>query len=119
MISHCIKPTLEEMALQDLMNFQYSLLLDIAKDCTGTSHLCIMVRYYKNEDVRIKLLKNIEVKDSITGEAIYKILKEHVLTNDLVIRNLVGLSTDNGSIFSGAKIGLYGKLKEIFPNLKL
>ena len=117
MISHCIKPTLEEMALQDLMNFHYSLLLDIAKDCTGASHLSIMVRYYKNEDVQIKLLKNIEVKDSITGEAIYKILKEHVLTNDLVIRNLVGLSTDNGSIFSGAKIGLYGKLKEIFPNL--
>jgi len=116
-VSNCIKPILEDMAVYDLKTYKFSLLLDIATDCIGSSHLCIMARYFKNGEVQTKFLKNIEIKDSMTGENINNLLKENILTSDLVRNNLIGLSTDNGRNFSGVFKGLYAKLKENYPNL--
>ena len=42
-VTHCMKPALEEKNLEELKKI--GLLLDSATDCKGCPQLCVMVRY--------------------------------------------------------------------------
>ena len=75
-VTQCMKPALEEKNLEVLKENKFSLLLDLATDCSGCSQLCVLARYYEDGEIKQNFLKNVEVKQSITGEKIFKYVEE-------------------------------------------
>ena len=116
-LSSCLKSALEEKALEDLKENKFGLLLDLGKDHIGCSHLCILARYYKDGEIRQNVLKNVEVKESMTGEKLYDLLEQNILDNELIRKNFIGFSSDNASNFAGDNKGLYGQLKKKYPHV--
>jgi len=117
MITHCVRPTLEEVVLEDLKTHKFSLLLDFGNDSIGISHLCILARYYKDGVINSGVIKTIEVNESMTGENIFKLVEKNVLNDELISRNLIGFSTDNGPNLCGNGIGFYGQLTRKYPRI--
>jgi len=117
MVSNAIKNVIEDKSFEDLKTYKFSLLLDSVKDCAGVSHLGIMARYYKNGKIKQYLISNVEIKEAMTGENIYKVLETRILKDPDIAKNLIALSTDNAKNFSGSNVGLLGRLKNNYPSL--
>ena len=129
-MANCWGEYLKDNLIEDLKNNKYSLCLD-SSTITGTNILALQLRYLKDIN---SVENNIEVSrmelqnrviglkylgESSTGETVYNIVKDKLLTLDSQIKdNFIGLAHDHGSNLSGHRIGLVGQLKAEFKEQK-
>ena len=123
-ISQCFRPALKENILDNLMNSRYSLSLDTAT-MVGQSLCLIRARYLQenyeenkvSEDLVDRIVGITTLKESSTGEVMHNILKDKVFVeNDIIKRNLIGLTHDNISSLAGEGIGLVGLIRKESEN---
>lgn len=123
-ISQCFRPALKENILDNLMNSRYSLSLDTAT-MVGQSLCLIRARYLQenyeenkvSEDLVDRIVGITTLKESSTGGAMHNILKDKVFVeNDIIKRNLIGLTHDNISSLAGEGIGLVGLIRKESEN---
>ena len=114
---NAICKTYKEQIFNDLQYSLFSLTFDVSSDFYGPSYLCVHVRYIKQEKIITRLLPLEEIKGSSTGESLFCIF-ESIFNNakGLLSRNLVGVSTDQGSnMISKHDKGLTNRIIAKYP----
>ena len=99
-IRDCICQSLRTKLLEDLREAPDSLLMGASGSIFGKKYLAVFVRYVDLKELSIvtRLLKVIELTTDQTGETLLGLLNDEIFENDIAIRrNLICISTDNGS----------------------
>lgn len=83
--THCIGPHFKEQYLDLLTRTPYSISMDEGKTKTNVQYLAINARFIPNENgtkTVTKLLGLVEIKESQTGETIYKMLEDFLFSGE-------------------------------------
>ena len=114
-IKHITGPANSENISLITKNQYYSLVIDESTDCTTSKNLGIIVRIF-NQKCYDRFLGLVTLEDSIAHgifNAILKILKE----NEILLKNMIGFTSDNCSVMMGHINGVQAKLKKEIPKL--
>src|SRR5258705_7784483 len=96
----------------------FSLQLDESTDVIDTSQLEIFVKMiFSDFTVKEDLIKIIPLKNHTTGEDIYSEVKKLIVSENIPIQNLVGITTDGAPGFIGVDMGFIAicRKDEMFP----
>ena len=109
--------TIKNTLFERLANSPFSLSIDGSSDAFGSSYLGVFVKFIEEGDevLRSKLLAIIPIGTCSTGEILHNKLKAHILSDEKIIRNFMGLCTDEGSNMVGPFKGVGARLKTDFP----
>jgi hypothetical protein len=120
-VTDCICGVLKEEILASLAKSPYSLAIDESTDAYGSSYLAICAKYLTQEKQSTpitKLFSIIQLKKNKKAPELYRILKEEIFSRDPnLLKNLMGLATDQGSNMVGVQAGLGKLLKADVPHL--
>ena len=120
-VTDCICGVLKEEILADLLLSPYSLAIDESTDAFGSSYLAICAKYLprqKQSTPVTKLFSIIQLKKNKKAVELYKTLHEEIFSRSpYLLKNLMGLATDQGSNMIGIHSGLGALLKKDVPHL--
>nr|XP_033336647.1 uncharacterized protein LOC117226439 [Megalopta genalis] len=83
-----------------LANRYFSILIDEGTDLCDNKNKCILVRYANEGIITTYLLDYLKIREN-TAENLYKCLMYTLETNNLNIKNLVGVCIDNANVMLG------------------
>ena len=120
-ISDCICGVLKDEIVANLVRGPYSLAIDESTDAFGTSYLAICAKYLsleKQPTLITQLLSILQLRRNKKAPELYRVLKEQIFSQDpRLLKNLMGLASDQGSNMVGVKAGLGQLLRADIPHL--
>lgn len=107
----------KEQLVADLKTSKFSLLIDESTDRGCVKLLAVVVRYYKNGEIRDALLGLVPVQDA-TGEKLYEHLVKLFNDNGIPYKNnMVGFAADGANAMMGPHNSVASRLLIDTPNL--
>lgn len=101
----------------DLKEKKFSLIIDESTDLSTTKHMCLVVRYLKDNRIRDSFLTLIEVSAataSVLYEHIVNFFNEHEIPYK---ENMIGFAADGANVMMGANNSVMVLLKRDIPHL--
>lgn len=92
-----------------------AVMVDESPDISCTEQLCIILRYFKNNEVEDRFLEFIDVSGDRTANALTAIILS-VLDQYKCKEKLIGQTYDGASVLSSEKNGVQKKIREVCPN---
>lgn len=117
----CIGECIREQIFEDLNRNFFSISVDGGSDKFGAAFFTVCVRYFEDEMSdypATKFIAMFPVQDSSTGEVLYEKLKKGLLEHPKfpnIAKNLIGITSDQGSNMSGSEQGLCSRLLRDYP----
>ncbi|XP_061724987.1 uncharacterized protein LOC133530945 [Cydia pomonella] len=103
---------------EDLRNNKFSLIIDESTDRSTTKHLCLVVRYVKNYQVRDSFLGLIPLVTADAATLYNNIIDFFKVYNIPYEQNLIGFASDGANVMMGSNNSvmtlLTNELKELF-----
>lgn len=109
-----------EKIIEILKTHKFSILVDESTDITNTKFMCVLVQYVSpnNKKVKIQLLELLSLDAAnCTAKNIFKTFKTFLEKNQIPIKNIVGMASDNASVMIGCNNSFYSHLKVEVPSL--
>lgn len=118
--SKCIGVIKHVLALLDIGERKFSLLIDESNNISTIKVLGLVIRYYSDAKQRVivTFLDFIELKEC-NAEGICDSLKAALRKHGLNLERLLAFGTDNATVMVGINNGVHAKLKSEVPNLIL
>jgi len=111
-----------EKLTEILKTCKFSILIDESTDITDTKFMCVLVKYVSPLDkkVKTKLLELLALDATdCSAKRIFHNFKTFFLENEIPLKNIIGMASDNASVMIGRTNSFYSHLKSENPNLIL
>lgn len=112
----------EEKLVSILQTRKFSILIDETTDITDKKFMCLLVRYVSSSDKKVKTqlleLLALDATNS-SAEKIFEIFKTFLDKNNIPIKNIVGMASDNASVMTGCNNSFFSRLKLEVPGVVL
>ncbi|XP_066938245.1 zinc finger MYM-type protein 6-like [Macrobrachium rosenbergii] len=97
---------------------RFALIIDESTDIAVSQILAILVRFYDKKRLKVTdaLLDIVEVDDA-SGEGLYRLVKELLISKDIPLTNVIGFASDNCSSMMGSNTGFQAHLKKDVPSI--
>ncbi len=119
-LTNVVHPCLHDSVIKDIQQTSFSLIIDESTDVSITKHLCMCVRYFKEDipSVVTKFLTLLPVI-SCTASSLFSDIKLYFDAHSVPMSHIIGLGTDGASNLCGAHNSVYTKIKEHAPHCVL
>lgn len=119
-LTNVVHPCLHDSVIKDIQQTSFSLIIEESTDVLVTKHLCMCVRYFKEDvpSVATKFLTLLPVT-SCTASSLFSDIKSYFDTHNVPLSNIIGLGTDGASNLCGAHNSVYTKKREHSPHCVL
>lgn len=115
-------PHFKEILLKDIGTQKYSVILDESTDVSVIKFMGIIVRYFSLalKEV-VSAFLSLEPVERADANGLVTTLVKCLNSDNLPVKNLVGIGTDNASVMTGRHNNVYEILRTQYnlPNLKL
>lgn len=121
-INQVLAPHFRETLLQDIGTQKYSIILDESTDVSVSKFIGIIIRYFSpNMNSIVSSFLALEPIEKADARGIVTSLVKCLESHSLVIRNMIGIGTDNASVMTGRNNSVLEILKREYnlPNLIL
>jgi len=118
--TNCIGEELKNHLFSKLKSTPFSLSIDGSSDIYGTSYLAVSAKYLDEKESKTpisRLISIIPMEDSSTGQIIYDKIKNEILYDEDIRKNLMGIVTDEGTNMVGEEKGISSRLLKEFPHI--
>lgn len=114
-IIHSIADVLKEQIEFEIRNCSFvSIILDETPDVSRREQLCVILRYFYDNDIHDRFLGFIDVSTDRTAEKLTEIILEFIEKFECGSK-IVAQCYDGASVMSGIKNGVQSKIKQKFP----
>lgn len=113
LVNNILGPYSLEKLSKYLRNHVFSLIIDETTDVSTTKSLVLVVRLFDNESQKIKdqFFALLELKNA-DAESIYSVIMNKLEHQNIPLKNMIGLASDNASVMSGNINGVRTKLQQ-------
>ena len=113
-----------ECLAKKLRKCKFSIIVDESTDCSDTKSLAIMVKYFDEEELAIKIsmLDIVDVHsdgNGSTGQGLFNIIKQCLVLNNIPLHNMTGFASDGASNMMGTHNSVTSRLKEECADLTI
>ncbi len=101
-LTNVVHPCLHDSVIRDIQQTPFSLIIDESTDVSIVKHLCMCVRYFKEDlpSVVTKFLTLLPVT-SCTASSLFSNIKSYFDAYNAPLSNIIGLGTDGASNLCG------------------
>ncbi|CAH1099559.1 unnamed protein product [Psylliodes chrysocephalus] len=116
LIVEVLAPYFKKQILLDLRKNNFSIIIDETTDVGTKKCLALVVRYWNEGTVKDRFLELLEIKQC-TAEAIFNCIREFFDSNNIPLKNIIGLAADNASTMMGHLSGVQKRFRDIVPHI--
>ncbi|XP_028314934.1 zinc finger BED domain-containing protein 5 [Gouania willdenowi] len=95
----------------------FALQIDESTDITALANLLAFVRYEHNGEIHEEFLFCKPLRSNTTAEAVFEVMNEFMVANEIEWGKCVGLSTDGARAMVGRLSGVVKRVKDVAPLL--
>ncbi|XP_046805926.1 protein ZBED8-like [Lucilia cuprina] len=109
----------KENLIRKLQIYKFSVLLDESTDVSSQKTMCLLVRYYDEEQEKtfVQLLELIHVGADCTAEALYGLFKKCILSFNIRFDNIIGPCCDGANVMVGQNNSFASRLLKDNPDV--
>lgn len=116
-LSNVVHPCLLEGIMKDIQSTSFYLIIDEATDVSVAKHLCLCVRYFKEENASIvTTFFTLLPVTATTSLSLFTDIRSFFDAHHVPLSNIIGLGTDGASNLCGIHNSVYTKIKEHSPH---
>ena len=117
-IKNVLAPVEVEEVIDVLRTTKFSILVDESTDISVNKFLCVLVKYFHDSDIHVKLLELLPINSTdCSAESIYNQFKSSMVVKDIPLCNIIGVACDGANVMVGQHNSFVTRLKQECPDL--